>query len=131
MIRRPPRSTRTDTLFPYTTLFRSAVGGQHGVLGAHGGLHADHHGLLADVEVAEAADQAHAVHLAGLLLEAPDQQHVAVVFLQVLDAGLDRRRGGLAFAAGARARRFAVCHRELPASLRTGKEAARDPIGRE
>src|SRR3546814_9247168 len=27
MIRRPPRSTRTDTLFPYTTLFRSAVDG--------------------------------------------------------------------------------------------------------
>src|SRR3546814_8490413 len=26
MIRRPPRSTRTDTLFPYTTLFRSLVG---------------------------------------------------------------------------------------------------------
>src|SRR3546814_16203310 len=26
MIRRPPRSTRTDTLFPYTTLFRSATG---------------------------------------------------------------------------------------------------------
>src|SRR3546814_10597854 len=26
MIRRPPRSTRTDTLFPYTTLFRSPVG---------------------------------------------------------------------------------------------------------
>src|SRR3546814_21144284 len=26
MIRRPPRSTRTDTLFPYTTLFRSGVG---------------------------------------------------------------------------------------------------------
>src|SRR3546814_7092964 len=25
MIRRPPRSTRTDTLFPYTTLFRSCV----------------------------------------------------------------------------------------------------------
>src|SRR3546814_2131665 len=25
MVRRPPRSTRTDTLFPYTTLFRSAV----------------------------------------------------------------------------------------------------------
>src|SRR3546814_7018538 len=29
MIRRPPRSTRTDTLFPYTTLFRSGV--DHGV----------------------------------------------------------------------------------------------------
>src|SRR3546814_11116394 len=26
MIRRPPRSTRTDTLFPYTTLFRSCAG---------------------------------------------------------------------------------------------------------
>src|SRR3546814_15005247 len=29
MIRRPPRSTRTDTLFPYTTLFRSAVSAAH------------------------------------------------------------------------------------------------------
>src|SRR3546814_9706810 len=28
MIRRPPRSTRTDTLFPYTTLFRSDEGEQ-------------------------------------------------------------------------------------------------------
>src|SRR3546814_18463630 len=28
MIRRPPRSTRTDTLFPYTTLVRSALAGQ-------------------------------------------------------------------------------------------------------
>src|SRR3546814_10491390 len=27
MIRRPPRSTRTDTLFPYTTLFRSVLPG--------------------------------------------------------------------------------------------------------
>src|SRR3546814_13955066 len=29
MIRRPPRSTRTDTLFPYTTLFRSYVSCSH------------------------------------------------------------------------------------------------------
>src|SRR3546814_4238249 len=29
MIRRPPRSTRTDTLFPYTTLFRSTTCGVH------------------------------------------------------------------------------------------------------
>src|SRR3546814_20075599 len=29
MIRRPPRSTRTDTLFPYTTLFRSRLQSRH------------------------------------------------------------------------------------------------------
>src|SRR3546814_944060 len=33
MIRRPPRSTRTDTLFPYTTLFRSRL---HGLVSVHG-----------------------------------------------------------------------------------------------
>src|SRR3546814_1134669 len=33
MIRRPPRSTRTDTLFPYTTLFRSPVGFLGGLSG--------------------------------------------------------------------------------------------------
>src|SRR3546814_5571414 len=33
MIRRPPRSTRTDTLFPYTTLFRS---GRHGTCSGSG-----------------------------------------------------------------------------------------------
>src|SRR3546814_13292124 len=32
MIRRPPRSTRTDTLFPYTTLFRSQRIAGHPVL---------------------------------------------------------------------------------------------------
>src|SRR3546814_12208608 len=37
MIRRPPRSTRTDTLFPYTTLFRSlAVGQMAGARGEDG-----------------------------------------------------------------------------------------------
>src|SRR3546814_2371911 len=37
MMRRPPRSTRTDTLFPYTTLFRSAeqVGGRHRAILEH------------------------------------------------------------------------------------------------
>src|SRR3546814_18936894 len=36
MIRRPPRSTRTDTLFPYTTLFRSAAAGAALLLAACG-----------------------------------------------------------------------------------------------
>src|SRR3546814_5946824 len=35
MIRRPPRSTRTDTLFPYTTLFRSPVHLRHGDVHQH------------------------------------------------------------------------------------------------
>src|SRR3546814_14346613 len=33
MIRRPPRSTRSDTLFPYTTLFRSDIEVDAGVAG--------------------------------------------------------------------------------------------------
>src|SRR3546814_20596915 len=41
MIRRPPRSTRTDTLFPYTTLFRS-LGRRHVALaGVDRQLHVD------------------------------------------------------------------------------------------
>src|SRR3546814_4835470 len=42
MIRRPPRSTRTDTLFPYTTLFRSGrahvaeLGGEHDLVATRG-----------------------------------------------------------------------------------------------
>src|SRR3546814_4674505 len=35
MIRRPPRSTRTDTLFPYTTLFRSQRADGRGAGGRH------------------------------------------------------------------------------------------------
>src|SRR3546814_1057404 len=38
MIRRPPRSTRTDTLFPYTTLFRSAARRTQGKVALQGNL---------------------------------------------------------------------------------------------
>src|SRR3546814_2353205 len=42
MIRRPPRSTRTDTFFPYTTLFRSLLerDGERFRCRAAGGMHA-------------------------------------------------------------------------------------------
>src|SRR5581483_101757 len=72
-----------------------AVGGDDGVALFGRRLHADHHGLLADIEMAEAADQAHAVELAGLLLEAADQQHVAVMADQVFcrELGWLGRRG--------------------------------------
>ena len=55
-----------------------AVGGDDLVALLLGHLHADDDGLLADIEVAETADEAHAVELSGLFLEAADQQHVAI-----------------------------------------------------
>src|SRR3546814_11807062 len=68
MIRRPPRSTRTDTLFPFTTLFRSAEfgdpsvirdAGRQGMLGKRGyelvSRHAPLAGCLIPVE-AKASD---------------------------------------------------------------------------
>src|SRR3546814_10704928 len=63
MIRRPPRSTRTDTLFPYTTLFRSCV---H-LFGNERALLKDLHrrvssfGLSVQIPVADTAGCAHAV----------------------------------------------------------------------
>ena len=54
-----------------------AVSGYDLIALLQGHLHADHDGFLADIEMAEAADRAHAVELAGLFLEAADQQHVA------------------------------------------------------
>src|SRR3546814_4702324 len=54
MIRRPPRSTRTDTLFPYTTLFRSNKGEPGGkIRGARGAGAGPRRGRLA------AADRRH------------------------------------------------------------------------
>src|SRR3546814_2543637 len=50
MIRRPPRSTRTDTLFPYTTLFRSRLLDYAG---------ARHHKLAACVEFIHTATLLH------------------------------------------------------------------------
>src|SRR3546814_20788569 len=44
IIRRPPRSTRTDTLFPYTTLFRSDGGG--GLRQVARGRHAAQAGVI-------------------------------------------------------------------------------------
>src|SRR3546814_12861104 len=49
MIRRPPRSTRTDTLFPYTTLFRSAVKAPIPILGLSNGARTGLTGFVAGV----------------------------------------------------------------------------------
>src|SRR3546814_3168312 len=54
MIRRPPRSTRTDTLFPYTTLFRSLVG-REGLIVISGGRAGDVGQMLEAGKLDEAA----------------------------------------------------------------------------
>src|SRR3546814_14992895 len=46
MIRRPPRSTRTDTLFPYTTLFRSQLDQRVGEARDRGPRHSRSRGYL-------------------------------------------------------------------------------------
>src|SRR3546814_3706055 len=61
MIRRPPRSTRTDTLFPYTTLFRSIHVTQF------------RHNMAFDPDLRAALEQlAAAGHLPGELIPAHD-----------------------------------------------------------
>src|SRR3546814_5188780 len=50
MIRRLPRSTRTDTLFPYTTLFRSVEVGEAGLEDSVGSVEPALDGALADLE---------------------------------------------------------------------------------
>src|SRR5260370_35387085 len=60
------------------------IRGDDRVAGLEGRLHADGDRFLADVEMAKAADQAHAVHLPGALFETPDQQHVPIKMQQFL-----------------------------------------------
>src|SRR3546814_19198971 len=57
MLRRPPRSTRTDTLFPYTTLFRSPAMPQGAIEGStEGDLSADAGGDAPAVVAVERLD---------------------------------------------------------------------------
>src|SRR3546814_8542616 len=53
MIRRPPRSTRTDTLFPYTTLFRSRILNIHpSLLPSFTGLHVQRRAIESGATIA-------------------------------------------------------------------------------
>src|SRR3546814_16935631 len=73
MIRRPPRSTRTDTLFPYTTLFRSC----------------EHHSVrLTLAEEAEASHHKHARHDLLLIVKS---LHLAHRFFSPLTGRAGRR----------------------------------------
>src|SRR3546814_9390926 len=79
MIRRPPRSTRTDTLFPYTSLFRSNAGGgitlqlRQEVSAVAGPVSADDNELIInkhEVETRVLVDDGAIVVIGGLLDQA-------------------------------------------------------------
>src|SRR5262249_6802720 len=55
-----------------------AIGGDDGVLRLLRRLHADHDRFLANIEMAKAADQPHAIKLARFFLKPADEQHVAI-----------------------------------------------------
>src|SRR3546814_20324624 len=80
-IRRPPRSTRTDTLFPYTTLFRSTLG----ALAHRGDLAREHPEGVAALGL----DLAHRLLISGEPLMHRLEQRLqirATAFLALLEA---------------------------------------------
>src|SRR3546814_9312306 len=100
MLRRPPRSTRTDTLFPYTTLFRSRASAAASSRRATRSLH-----RLDHLEAVALRDQARAAE-AGI--DHGFVRQVAVGDQPQAAAGLEHLGGdGDAAAADVRARRVA------------------------
>ncbi len=77
-------------------------------------LHAGDHRLLADIEVAEAADQTHAVELAGAFLEAPDEHHHFIGAQQPVLA--ERRVAGVGGCGGRGGGLGRFCHRGPPST---------------
>src|SRR3546814_2135549 len=82
MIRRPPRSTRTDTLFPYTTLFRSIRQMFHtGHLDIYQHLEEIHRSIgnlqISDVPVIFADDGRQAAKAAGFVGDGRSEEHTS------------------------------------------------------
>src|SRR3546814_11661842 len=85
MIRRPPRSTRTDTLFPYTTLFRSIV---NRLKRAHGHLQHIIQMIEGNKSPGEIAQQLQGV-------EQAIRKAKKIFILDRLDEGIEDRLGAL------------------------------------
>src|SRR3546814_6236600 len=73
MTRRPPRSTRTDTLFPYTTLFRSRV-----VVGQPCGVRATEGGGVVEQHLVTGGNGTRATRVEDLKLRSRDRELRAV-----------------------------------------------------
>src|SRR3546814_18421309 len=128
MIRRPPRSTRTDTLFPYTTLFRSGRVLQQA--GHHlGGVDLVHSEGLQQAErlpfggaVKGRGDQVEAAALGGTYLV---QQFLVRAERRVLDGA----GGTLLAAVEARLRHVGCPVHDQQTAGETGEEELRERVG--
>src|SRR3546814_12319590 len=124
MIRRPPRSTRTDTLLPYTTLFRSPQDDHRVVrlrrrLGVHLVVEIERH---LDVEVAHADVtgparddlEVLAVHLLGRFPELPEGVRVLVTLDPSIAGSRLHRLAGARLSRLARLPRLVLLEGEQP-----------------
>src|SRR3546814_1185408 len=101
MIRRPPRSTRTDTLFPYTTLFRSlervltgALAEEPADVGVEPGEHQDGavvHRLREPLDEASEVDDEGGQDVAALGERAEQRPDLLEQRCEALGVGLDER----------------------------------------
>src|SRR3546814_4183387 len=133
MIRLPPRSTHTDTLVPYTTLFRSAVAGADAVDGAVRWRPGAPHLRPGPAVPADgyALRRSLAPHAAGLVLRAGGGGVVAAVLaaaavaVQAVARSLARARRAGAVAAGDLRAGGAVLQDRKSAERRVGEECVR------
>src|SRR3546814_15513210 len=97
MIRRPPRSTRTDTLFPYTTLFRSFQFPADGAIGAGNILRRAVHQMQQHPAAFDMAEEAvaQAMALMGALDQAGNvgDHELGLVDMDDPELGMQRREG--------------------------------------
>src|SRR3546814_15224344 len=94
MIRRPPRSTRTDTLFPYTTLFRSHLREALGELRLGGRFGLADAAVLVDVEFHHAVAAMAAVVRAVAMPQLVARQPAVLVLVGLVEMLRQARRGG-------------------------------------
>src|SRR3546814_1678697 len=94
MIRRPPRSTRTDTLFPYTTLFRSPLDLMIVERGGRQRRHRDRH--VDDLLFALLRGDDDFVGGVGVSGRRPGVSRRGILLARLLGRGTDHQHAGLA-----------------------------------